>query len=195
MSDRARRIADALDALDAAGRRDPRIVLYAGTAWPREFLHASRVFHWVTTLNPAAPDTLRLAARCHTLARWEVPRDSFPRDRAGYHKWRKATANHSALKADEILKRHGLDDPTRLAASELILKTHFPADPDAQTLEDADCLAFIETKFDAYIPQWDESKTIRILRGTLKKMSPDAAKLALALPLSPTARTLIEKAM
>jgi hypothetical protein len=68
----------------------------------------------------------------------------------------------------------------------------FPRDPDAQLLEDADCLAFLELKLADYLDQWDEAKVARILHGTWAKMSEPARALARTLPLDPRVRQLLE---
>lgn len=185
----------ALERFDGENRADPRKVEYQGKSYSREYLHAVKVHEWVLKLNPQAPPALILASRSNAIRRWEIPRDSYPRTTAGYHRWRKALQKFHAQTAGNILKEEGVEEEVIRNTKALILMENFPADPDTQVLEDADCLTFLEIKFDGYIGQWDESKTVRILKGTLKKMSPAARATALELPLSATARALIGKAL
>jgi hypothetical protein len=182
----------ALRQFDQANRQDPRQQPFEGTTHPRELLFAQRVFEWVTRLNPDASEAVRLAARAHTLRRWEIPRDRYPMDTAGYHAWRQATMAHSAQAAAAILKSLGSPAQTIERVGQLIRWELFPHDPDAQLLEDADCLAFLELKLGDYLAQWDERKLARILRGTWAKMSERARALAGQLPLDQRIRHLLK---
>ncbi len=189
------RLEAALKRFDEINRQDPRKVQYNNEEFPREYLHAIKLHEWILKLDPQASEALRLAARCNAIRRWEIPRDSHPRTTAGYHKWRKALQGFHATAAEQILKEEGYGDVEIENVTALILMKHFPGDREAQLLEDADCLTFLETKFNNYIGEWDEAKTVRILKGTLRKMSPAAKAAAAALPFSPSARSLIQKAL
>lgn len=187
--DRAvRRIAEGL-------REDPRKEDVGGVVGPRDFLFTERVAAWIKRLNPNPSEALILGAWGHTLYRWRLPRETSPMTTVGYHKWRNAQSALSAEEVQKILKEEGYDETTQRRVRELILKTNFPQDPDSQVLEDADCLAFLELKFANYLGEWDEVKTIRILKGTLEKMTPKAKELALQIALSVDARRLVEKAL
>lgn len=185
----------ALTRFDVENRRDPRIATFNGQSYPREYLHAVRLHEWTLKLDPGASQELRLAARCNAIRRWEIPRETYPKTTAGYHKWRKALQAFHADAAAAVLKESGCDVAVIEKVRALVLMKNFPADPEARTLEDADCLTFLESKFHNYIGEWDEGKTVRILKGTLAKMSPRARELALGLPLSDAARALIQKAL
>lgn len=172
---------------------DPRRA--AGKEGPRDLLFTERVVHWIGILQEHPSESLLLAAWGHNLYRWRLPRDSYPMTTVGYHKWRRAQAVLSADEVSKILEDEAIAAETVQKVRELILKTHFPQDPDSQVLEDADCLAFLELKFEDYIPEWDEEKTVRILKGTLEKMTPRARKLALTIPLKEEAVRFIQKAL
>jgi hypothetical protein len=174
---------DALFEFDEINARDPRWQMYQNHNHPREWIFSVRVSAWMERLDPRASEAARLAARAHTLARWEVPREDFAADTAGYHQWRHATAHHSAKAAADVLRRVGYWDDVIDTVRALILRENFPDDPDARLLEDADCLAFLEIKLVDYLEKWDDPKLARILQGTWTKMTPAAKKLALALPL------------
>jgi len=114
---------------------------------------------------------------------------------AGYHAWRKTLQGFHADTAARILRELDVDATIILRVRDLLLMKNFPRDPETQMMEDADCLTFLETKFEQYLGTWDEPKILRILRGTLGKMSPGAVKRALEIRLPVACRTLIERAM
>jgi hypothetical protein len=173
----------AFSEFDELNARDPRRQMYRNRNHPREWIFSLRVSDWMERLDPQASEAARLAARAHTLVRWEVPREDYAADTAGYHEWRHATAHHSARAAAEVLRRVGYWDDLIDTVRALILRENFPADPEARLLEDADCLAFLEIKLGDYLDRWDDQKLARILHGTWEKMTPAAKKLAMTLPL------------
>ncbi len=61
-------------------------------------------------------------------------------------------------------------------------------------LEDADCLVFLEQKLSGYVDDWGEAKTIRILKRTMRKMTPQAVAEAAKLSLGERERGLLGKA-
>lgn len=107
-----------------------------------------------------------------------VPRDQYPKTTSGYHSWRNALAKFHAEQSQQILVELEFDPDTISRVTALILRTQFPADPDSRTLEDADCLVFLETKLHEYVAEWGPEKTLRILRQTMAKMTPQARSLA-----------------
>jgi Domain of unknown function (DUF4202) len=183
---------NALEAFDEINSQDPRRQSYQNRNHPREWIFSVRVSDWIERLDSNAPEAVRLAARAHTLRRWEIPRDRYAMDNDGYHEWRRATALHSARAAGEILRRIGYWDDVIDRVRGLILRETVPDDPDARLLEDADCLAFLEMKLQDYLPRWDEKKLGRILQGTWAKMSPAARQLALELPIPGFVKKIID---
>jgi len=67
-------------------------------------------------------------------------------------------------------------------------------DAEAQALEDAMCLVFLETQFHDLAQRLPEAKLIDVTRKTLRKMSAEAIAEAVALPLDPADRRLLERA-
>ena len=181
----------ALKEFDRINRQDPRPQRVRGKSYARELIFAQTVYTWVERLDAAPPEAVRLAARSHTLRRWEIPRNRYRMDVGGYHQWREATAAHSAEAAAVILKRIGYPDATIREVQRIITGLRLPKNPDTQLLEDADALAFLEIKLGDYIAQWDEAKIRRILEGTWSKMSPSARRRAAELPLDPRVRMLM----
>ncbi len=188
------RFTHAIEAIDEVNRRDPRKDSVKGTSQPRELAFSKRVYAWVERLLSSPSEAVLLAARAHTLRRWDIPRDRYPMDTAGYHKWREALAVYHAEQARKILAEVGYADDVIRKVEALITKANWPQDAEAQALEDADCLVFLETKLHGYIGEWDDAKTVRILIGTLGKMTPRARELAKKLDLGAPERALLGQA-
>lgn len=184
--------------IEAGLAEDPRRDRAGPDEGPRDLLFTRCVASWVKRLAENPSESLLLAAWGHVLDRWTLPRNShpqkYPMTTAGYHKWRKALDLISADATEKILRGEGVAEETVARVRELILKKKFPSDPDSQILEDADCLAFLELKLEGYLEAWDEAKTVRILRGTLEKMTPRAREMAVQIPLSEKALALLRRA-
>jgi len=183
-----------LGRLDAANADDPRQEPHDGVMTPRELRFARRVEEWVVRLMPAASDELRIAARGHTLRRWMIPREKYPKTKVGYRAWRAALNSFHAEQTDAILAELGVTDAVRTHVRDLITKKDWRNDPEGRALEDGDCLAFLELKLAAYLDEWGDEKTVDILRKTLRKMTSQAIALAGDLPLDPRTKALLHQA-
>ena len=53
---------------------------------------------------------------------------------------------------------------------------------------------FLKTKLSDYIDAWEESKALRILQGTFRKMTPEGRTRALQLELGERERELVNRA-
>ncbi len=165
-----------------------------GKPQSRELLFAQRVYEWVRKLVDHPSEELLLAARAHTLRRWLIPRDRYPKTTVGYHQWRDALAQFHADEAESILRAVGYSDEKIRTISAFITKKNWPEDSEACALEDADCLVFLETKLGDYIDAWEESKALRILKRTIRKMTPEGRALALQLKLGDREHELVRRA-
>lgn len=189
------RLRRALEAFDAANSEDPvaepdRL----GRRVPRALLYSQRMSDRVQALNAAASEELRLAARCQHLRRWEHPRSSFPEGREGYLAWRRACALAHRDAAAAILEGCDYDDEVIRRVGSLLLKEGLADDPEAQCLEDAACLVFIEFQLCEFGRTLTDSKLDRILRRTWDKMSARSREVALALELDPQVVSWIRRA-
>jgi hypothetical protein len=182
----AARFQAAIERFDALNAADPH---------GKELLYARRMTLWLQKLQPAAAEPLRLAARAQHLMRWRIPRQTFPKDRGGYLKWRTTLYDFHADQAEVVLREVGYDDETVARVRSLIRKENLKTDPDAQILEDVICLVFLENYFADFAKDHDEAKLIRILRKTWKKMSPRGHAAAMTLQLGLRERELIAKAI
>jgi hypothetical protein len=145
------RFSEAIKKIDAANAQDPNLMDVAGQKRPLEVVHAERRTEWVRRLvRDDVSEALLLAARAQHIRRWEFPRDSYPRDRSGYLKWRNDLKKFHAEKTGQIMKEAGYDDEMIDRVKQLILKKRLKLDPEVQALEDALCLVFLETQFSKF---------------------------------------------
>ncbi len=191
---RDKRFSEAIKKIDAANMEDPRSEIVDGSPQPRELLFAQRVYRWVEQLAEDASEELLLAARAHTLRRWMIPRDRYPMTTVGYHQWRNALAQFHADEAESILRAVGYPASQIQSIRDFITKENWPENVESCVLEDADCLVFLETKLSDYIDAWEDSKTLRILRRTIRKMTPEARTRASQLKLGERERELLRRA-
>ncbi len=182
---------------DASHAGDPRKLGEGEAAEPRAIAYHRLVAAWVDRLDPAASESLRLAARSQHIERWTLARDGFDKGRRGYLKWRVACGEMHADRAAAILAEVGYEQEAIDRVRDLLRKRRLGHDAEVQTLEDAACLTFLEADFVAFARRHDEAQVIDILRKTWAKMSPaghDAA-LELASTLPDAARKLVERAL
>ena len=185
----------AIRRFDEENARDPSLESDAGEPVPRELLYARRLTEWVLRLAPEASEPLRLAARCQHLCRWTIPRESYPMNRPGYLKWRQDLKEFHASKAGEILAEAGYDPATVARVQALNRKQNLAADPEAQVLEDALCLVFLEHQLTPLLQKISEEKAVGALQKSWNKMSARAREIALTLPLGPEARRVLSRAL
>ena len=188
------RFAEAIRRIDEANGEDPRTELVDGAPHPRELLFARRVYDWVRKLVAQPSEELLLAARAHTLRRWMIPRDRYPMTTPGYHQWRDALAAFHADQVECVLQEVGYPPQTIDRVKALIIRQDWRNDPEGRVLEDADCLVFLETKLEGYLDEWEEKKTVNILKKTLRKMTPAGKEHAAGLRLSPRCAELLRRA-
>lgn len=181
----------AIARFDAANAEDPN----REGARPKELVYAERMSAWLERLAPDASEALRLAARCQHIRRWTIPRAAYPAGREGYKQWRTAAARMHAETAGAILREVGYDEATIRRVESLVRKERLKVDPEAQLLEDVVDLVFLEHYLADFAKKHDEEKLRGILRKTWEKMSKRGREAALALPLAPELRALVEKAI
>ena len=191
------RFDDAIAGIDTANAADPNQESFAGQTWPKELLYGHRMTAWLDRLAPEASESLRLAARAQHIERWHIPRTDFEDGKKGYHLWRTTLYRYHAERAGTILAAVGYDSATIERVGALLQKKHLRSDIDAQTIEDAACLVFLENYFTDFAAKHDDAKIIDIVRKTWAKMSPNghAAALSLAGQLPQNARRLVEAAL
>ena len=189
----------ALAAIDAAHAEDPTTTTTPTSTdpVPYELHYAQKSTSYLARLSPNPSEALRLAVRAHHFRRWEVPRNTYPMTRIGYHAWRTYLKKRQAELACEICASSGLPAEVVETVGKLIRKEGLSEkEEEAQTLEDVACLVFLDDQFDGFEQGLkDEEKVIAILQKTWKKMSDKGHEVALGLEMGERQRQLIEKAL
>lgn len=185
----------AIAAFDEYNSKDPNKEKAGEKHYPKELLYAQRMSKSLVGYKPDASEALRLAIRCQHIGRWEIPRDSFPKDRVGYLQWRNKLKVHHADIAEKILGELGYDNETIERVKFLVQKKQLRHDEESQTLEDVVCLVFLSYYLDDFAVEHEEGKVVSILQKTWMKMSEKGKEAALKLPLSDNSRNFIAKAL
>ncbi len=192
MSESTTRLLEVFARIDAVNAADPN---HGPDGQPEELAYGRRMTAWLAKLYPDAAEPLQIAARAQHIKRWEIPRSSYPMDRAGYHRWRTTLYSFHADQAAKILRDLDYDEAIVSRVGALLRKERLKADADAQALEDVACLVFLEFEFAEFAARQDAEKMIRILRRTWAKMSARGHAAALALPLPVAAKALVARAL
>lgn len=184
-----------IKAIDAVNAQDPRKITVEGTDHPYETVYANRMTETLERMYPDASELLRIAARAQHIRRWQIPRDTYPRNREGYQKWRLGMRQLHAELVGGIMGDNGYSaDDTALVGSYL-RKERLKREADSQALENVVDVVFLAYYWDDFVAKfsdYDDDKLIDIVGKTLRKMSSvgHAAALALDLP-SQTARIVL----
>ncbi len=189
------RFAAAIAAFDTANAEDPSQDSVDGVSRPHELVQAERLSAWVERLEPNASEALRLAARCQHIRRWTIPRSEYPEGRVGYLQWRRRLGSMHADSAAAILQGVGYDAAVIEQVRRINTKHGLKSNRDAQTMEDALCLSFLEHEAAAFADKHPPEKVIDVLKKTWKKMSPRGRAAAIALALPAAVRQLVERAL
>ena len=189
------RFMKAIQSIDLLNDVDRKRVTDEGRDVGYELYFSRLLFAKTLSLNSEASEALLLAARAQHVSRWKMPRSDFPIGRAGYLKWRSDLKRYHATVAADVLGDAGYDKATIDQVRTINLKENLKSNPDAQTMEDALCLVFLEVQFSEFRLKTSEEKIISILRKTWGKMSDRGQKAALALELGEEEARLIGLAL
>jgi hypothetical protein len=185
----------AFAAIDAANAVDPNIIEWRGERWPRAQLQGMLATEWTEQLDSRASDEVLLAARAHHVRRWSIARDSYPDGRVGYLRWRRALKEVHAEVVAEILPAAGISADSVARVQSLVRKEGLGHDPEAQLVEDAICLTFLETQFEDLAARLDHDRLVTAVQKTVEKMSDRAVALVAHTRISPTARAALDDAL
>jgi hypothetical protein len=188
-------LSKALRLIDEAHAQDPRISESNGAKMPYELHYAQKMSSYLEKRAPSAPDTLRLAIRAQHFRRWEIPRDSYPMNKQGYHAWRTFLKKRQAEQAEQICIECGYSEEDVRSIGAMIRKENLKKDEQTQILEDVACLVFLDDQFEEFEKEHDEEKIVTILRKTWAKMSDTGHELALGISMSDRAKGLVQKAL
>lgn len=191
----ATRFLGTISEVDLLNDDDPTRVAMGGNNVGYELYFSTQLTRWTLELAPEASEALMLAARGQHICRWMIPREDYPRDRAGYLKWRADLKKFHAHKMVTILQGNGYDESLQNRVADLNMKKGLKTDPECQVLEDALCVVFLEKQFAQFSEKTDEDKMIGILQKSWAKMSEAGRQAALSLELSEDCKKLVGKAL
>ena len=189
------RFKKAIQTIDLLNDDDPKRVVDEGREVGYELYFSRLLFAKNLSLNSEASESLLLAARSQHICRWKIPRNDYPMDRPGYLKWRSDLKRYHATTTAGILDDAGYDEATIERVRSINLKRDLRTNPDAQTMEDALCLVFLEVQFSDFRLKTSEEKIISILQKTWAKMSEAGREAALALELGEEEARLVGLAL
>ena len=161
----------------------------------RELAYAEAMTRHLQGLVEQPSEALRVAVRAQHFERWRYPRTDFPAGRPGYLRWRADAARRQADAMGTLLASCGVDDDTAARVHALMMKRNRAQDPESQALEDCACLVFLETELERFANGREPAQLTGILRRTWRKMSEAGRHRALNLPLDPSSRALLERAL
>ncbi len=185
-------------AIDAVNAEDPRKITVGGTEYPYETIYADRMTETLERMYPDASELLRIAARAQHIRRWQIPRDTYPRNRQGYQKWRLEMRQLHADLVGGIMRENGYSDEDIALVGSYLRKERLKREADSQALEnvvDVVFLAYYWDEFVAKFPHYDDDKLIDIVGKTLRKMSSHGHQAALALDMPPETAKIVMAAV
>ncbi|SNZ07215.1 DUF4202 domain-containing protein [Cohaesibacter gelatinilyticus] len=185
------------DAIDEANAVDPRSTPVGGegmAAIPVELIYGLRMSEMCSSFAPDADELVQIAARGQHIERWIIPRDDYPRDRPGYHRWRNALKKHHAKRVSEIMAAQSYGAEECEIVSNILLKKNLKRDDRTQAVEDLACLVFLQYYAEDFAKSHESEKVVNIIAKTLPKMSTEAHAFAATLPLADGIVAAIEAA-
>lgn len=167
-----------------------------GKEVPYETHYSEKMENYLNKRAPNSSEVLKLAICGQHFRRWEVPRDSYPRTKVGYHSWRTFLKKRQGKLVAEILEQQGYPEEDCKRCQALIEKEGLKQGEDeVQVLEDVACLVFLDDQFDAFKDHHDEEKIVNILKKTWVKMSKEGQDMALELPMTDDCKALVQRAL
>ena len=185
----------AIKAFDTYHKKDPNVVWEDGESYPSELLYARRMTERLDQFAPDAEESVKLAARCQHIGRWEIPRENYSMDRKGYLQWRNDEKIHHALIAENILLEIGYGAEIIEKVKMLLLKKELRSNPATQLIEDVVCQVFVEHYLSDFVDKHDDDKVVDILAKTLRKMSDRGKEALKKLEVSDRIRSLLDQAV
>lgn len=179
------RLENTLAKIDNCNRQDPKQEATDDGLYPEALLYGHRMSSMLTQFKPDANAVLQIAARAQHIERWKFPRNTYPKNRAGYLQWRRELGKFHAIRAGEIMLANGYSTDDIAFVRKLLTKQQLKFDDDVQALEDVICLVFIQYYFANFAKTQPEDKLYSIVRKTWAKMSPSGHEAALSLPIDP----------
>lgn len=184
-----------INKIDQINASDPNRVNVNGKAAAKEVIYSQRMLKKLLSIDPNAPEELKIAVYAQHINRWKFPRKDYPSGRQGYLKWRTDLARYHARLTGELMAESGYTKDEINRVSSIIQKKNLKTDSLAQQLEDVACLVFLEYYLAAMMESHDEEKLIPVIQKTWRKMSEAGQKFALEIDYTVAQQSLIGKAL
>lgn len=184
-----------INEIDEYNQKDPKREIFEEVLLPTETVYAIRVTRWVKRLIDSPSYELLVAARGAHIGRWEIPRTRYPAGLKGYYEWKIYLLKFHAEKVIAILENHKIAPEKIKKITGIIMRKNLKENSDAQALEDAVCLVFLEIQLLPLMAKSTEEKVINAIQKTWQKMSANGQKMALTLNLPEKAKEVINKAL
>lgn len=181
-------------AIDAVNAQDPRKITVDGAEQPFETVYANRMTETLERMYPDASELLRIASRAQHIRRWQIPRDTYPRNKEGYQKWRLGMRQLHADLVGGIMKGQGYSDDDIAEVGMYLRKERLKRVADSQALENVVDVVFLNYYWDDFVEKfsdYSDDKLIDIVGKTLRKMSSHGHAAALALDLPPETTRIV----
>jgi hypothetical protein len=187
----------AFAAIDAANSHDPKSVIVDGASQPANLIYGLRMTAELERFAPDASEELQIAARGQHIERWIIPRERYPMERQGYHRWRLALRDHHAARLSTILTDLAYDKAAIARVVSIVRKERPKEDHDVQTLEDVICIVFVKYELESFAGRYPagDMRLADILAKTWRKMSERGHQAVLSIPPAPNVVTLLHKGL
>lgn len=187
-----------ITAIDAVNAEDPRKTIVGGVEAPYESVYAERMTETMQRMYPDASELLRIAARAQHIRRWQIPRDTFARNKEGYQKWRLGMRQLHAELAGGIMEEQGYSAAEIALVGSFLRKERLKQDAESQALENVVDVVFLGYYWDGFAAKYSDysdDKLIDIVGKTLRKMSSHGHAAALELDLPPKTARIVAAAV
>lgn len=122
-------------------------------------------------------------------------RESYPKGKAGYLRWRTDLAKFHAETAGTLMLQAGYGQEEVKSVQRIIRKEHIRTDPEVQVMENALCLVFLQFQYEDFISKHDDKKVITIIKKSWTKMTEPGRNAAMTLHFSEKGKALILEAL
>ncbi len=161
-----------------------------------DYDHAIDTWQWVLRLDGHASQVVQLAALFHDIERLESEADArIEHHAADYQGFKDAHALFGAERTFDILVAAGVD--VRIADRvRTIVSRHEKrrGDREIDLLNDADALSFFSLNVSGYLDYFGPAQTLKKVRWTLDRLSPEARTRLDTIRLRPDVRPFLEEA-
>jgi hypothetical protein len=119
--------------------------------YPYNREHLVRSLEWLDRLRPGLREPVRLATLTHDMERAFPGPDSPPMKSLDDPEYERLHSERSARIVSEWLREQGADEPVVLDVEQLILSHEVGGSPEADLVQAADRLSFLETNVDLFL--------------------------------------------